>query len=375
MMSVKKREVFYLAGYDPRGGRHYYNLYKKEALKQSKNDNIQRKISSKKRVNINIHNWQIDTITTHTNYNFLEWDDIIRNEWEFNILSIFTNLIYAMRVYLFSGIIFKYGKVSPLQMIAAFYPVVYLFLTLYISYLIAFSFLEVFLNIYISLPLAVLSMFIAIELLIKLGNRLAVFWLLRIYVFSANYVLTDMKELDKRINKFAKEISDSINSAKDKNIDEVLIVSHSVGTIIMIPILEKALTLTDGSFKNISIMSLGECIPLVSFLKEAKEYRDSMKNLVLNQNITWIDYTSSIDGACFPLLDYYFHSNVDVDKLNLPHFLSPKFHTLYTKESYAKLKKDRYLAHFLYLMATEKDNSYNFFNITSGDRYLSSYIK
>lgn len=381
--SVKKRETFYLSGYDPRGARHYYNLYKQEAKKQAEVDKLQIEISTRRRTGKHIQTWHIDTVSeeekyqTKTNYHFLEWDDIIRSNWKQDIFSLYLGLFYAMKTYLFSGSIFKYAKSSPIQMIAAFYPVVYLLMTLYLGFFLYNVTAESFISIGL-LPLAAFLLALVIpygiiKISIHLGNKLAVFWLLRIYIFSAKYVHTEMPLLKKRMEEFAKTIASTINNAKSNHVDEVLIVSHSVGTIITIPILANALKQTNVDLKHVSILTLGECIPLVSYLTGAQAYRNDMKS-IMQKPLCWIDYTTPIDGACFPLLDFYKHSDIKIEENRKPYFLSPRFHTLFSKQQYDKLRKNRYLTHFIYLMATEVSGKYDFFTITSGHKPLSSYL-
>ncbi len=45
MKSLKSRDVFYVAGYDPRGHRYYYSLFKKNSLLQNKINNLNLKVS------------------------------------------------------------------------------------------------------------------------------------------------------------------------------------------------------------------------------------------------------------------------------------------------------------------------------------------
>jgi len=373
---IKNRETFYLSGYDPRGSRHYYNLYKKESAKE-KEKGTDFHISKRKKTDKHTSSWSIKLNDTKTNYHFLEWDDIIRKDWKKNFFSLFIDMIVALNHYVFSGVIFKYAKASPVQMIAAFYPVAYLLGTIYITYtlsLILYGFLSIYTNFVLSTIISMLVGFTILTLLTKIGNKFAVFWLLRVYTFAIKYVKGDV-ELENRIEEFATLIANTIQDSETKNIDEILIISHSVGTIITIPILEKAfakLNLDSNLKSKISILTLGECIPVVSFLPKADSYRESMKKLSSYDDICWIDYTTPIDGACFPLLDYYKCSNIETT--NKPNYLSPRFHTLFSKSGYSKLRKNRYLTHFVYLMSTELDGVYNFFKISAGKQPLSYYL-
>ena len=79
---VNRREVFYLSGYDPRGARYYYGLYKKEGALQSKVNGLHLDMSSRNRTAKHVQSLEIKASSkegeTRTNYHFLEWDNLIR---------------------------------------------------------------------------------------------------------------------------------------------------------------------------------------------------------------------------------------------------------------------------------------------------------
>ena len=384
---MRKRETFYLAGYDPRGARQYYNLYKKEAALQEKVNAMHMDITARKRSDAHMQSWQITSsskidenlFSTHTTYHLLEWDDLVRKVWKKNMLSLFKDLLYVLQRYVFTGIIFKYAKRAPTQMIAAFYPVFYLFTALYLSYLLFsffFSFLSLYLHVLLSLCFSFVSAYALMRFFLFLGNKMAVFWLLRIYLFALKYVYEEDSALEERLEAFAKNIRNTLLASGKNAVDEVLIVSHSVGTIIAIPIMAKVLQagLSKEALSKVSIMTLGECIPIVSFLPNAYEYHEQMSSLASAKSLCWVDYTTPIDGACFPLMDYYQHSGLEIEEHKKPLYLSPRFHTLYTKEHYAALRKNRYLTHFIYLHATDYAGAYDFFKMTAGHQRLCSYM-
>jgi hypothetical protein len=218
-------------------------------------------------------------------------------------------------------------------------------------------------------------MFATLYGLFALGNRLALFWLLRIFVFSARYVFEKMEIVELRLEKLSDYLSNAINNAKENDIDEVLFVSHSVGTILMVPLLEKTLNkLTHLIDIEVSILTLGECIPLVSGIDKAVEYRKQMQFLAKRKDLFWLDYTTAIDGACFPSLNYFEDSQIEISEKKNFHFLSPRFHTLFSKQRYAKLRKNKYLTHFIYFMSTEYKGTYDYFKMTAGHQKLCSYI-
>ena len=93
---------------------------------------------------------------------------------------------------------------------------------------------------------------------------------------------------------------------------------------------------------------------------------------MVNTPIVWFDITSPIDGACFPLVDF-----IKISKIKAkfsPIYLSARFHKLFTPQSYKKIRKNRYLAHFLYLYATEIIGFYDYFNFIGGADTLEAKL-
>lgn len=372
---VQKQETFYLSGYDPRGARHYHSLYRKEASRQPMPHGGTIKVSARKRITKHIQKWDVHLHDKegeiHTQYHFLEWDDLIRNTWRQSPMQVFADMGYYIRQYIVTGLFFKYLWIIPRQTLGFFYPSFYFIVSLLLSVFTAlFSFKHI--SSLINEPTAlILSSLLAagmLRVIWYLGDTYAAFWLLRIFVFSARYVFTPSDVLQKRINVFADYIHQHIRTAKQRNIKEIIIVSHSVGTIMTIPLLAlltKQLEKEKSVIPKLTIITLGECIPLVSGIPQAVEFRKQMEDIAQNRYFHWFDYTSVIDGACFPGLDFFEDSHIPTDHTRF-HFLSPRFHTLFSKARYKRLKKNKYLAHFLYLMATEKTEGYNFFTLTAG---------
>lgn len=58
-----------------------------------------------------------------------------------------------------------------------------------------------------------------------------------------------------------------------------------------------------------------------------------------------------------------------------PPFLSTKFHTLYEKHEYKKIKRDKNKAHFLYLYSISVKGDYDFFSFIIMPKFLEEKVK
>ncbi|EGK7474994.1 DUF829 domain-containing protein [Campylobacter lari] len=371
----QKRDVFYIAGYDPRGYRHYYAMFKKNLAEQNTLLNYDYTLS-KARVNTYPF-WQIQTLHTNTTYTFLNWNDIVKKNWSEGIKDALSDCYSFFRIYTITGLFLKFGKESPYQLITGYYPFFYVLLSLIFTLFCAFGslfYLQKF-HIVLGILAFILSLVFLPKMLYKLGKKLAVFWIARICSFCANWEKNSQGELELRMDDFARVIFEKLKeNANDKNY-ELILSAHSVGTVLCINVLAKVLRKCEKeniSFENLKVLTLGECIPLVSYQKRSFELRKDLEYLG-SKNLIWYDFTSIIDGACFAQVDFIRTSGVKA-QFN-PKYLSAKFHTLYKSKDYKKIKKDKYKAHFLYLFATQIQGVYNFFEFIIGKNRLEEKIK
>ncbi|HEC1757291.1 TPA: DUF829 domain-containing protein [Campylobacter lari] len=371
----QKRDVFYIAGYDPRGYRHYYAMFKKNLTEQNTLLNYDYTLS---KAQVNAYpSWQIQTPYTSTTYTFLSWNDIVKKNWSEGIKDALSDCYSFFRIYTITGLFLKFGKESPHQLITGYYPFFYVLLSLIFTLFCAFGSLFYLQNFHIVLGILafILSLVFLPKMLYKLGKKLAVFWIARICSFCANWEKNSQGELELRMDDFARVIFEKLKeNVNDKNY-ELILSAHSIGTVLCINVLAKVLRKCEKenvSFENLKVLTLGECIPLVSYQKRSFEFRKDLEYLG-GKNLIWYDFTSIIDGACFAQVDFIRTSGVKA-QFN-PKYLSAKFHTLYKSKDYKKIKKDKYKAHFLYLFATQIQGVYNFFEFIIGKNKLEEKIK
>lgn len=77
------REVFYIAGYDPKSYRFYYDLFKKNLKDYSHTFNIKADLSKIEK-NEQFPFFKISCEGVQTKYHFLTWNDIVKKNWSEN---------------------------------------------------------------------------------------------------------------------------------------------------------------------------------------------------------------------------------------------------------------------------------------------------
>ncbi|PIR33345.1 MAG: hypothetical protein COV36_02830 [Alphaproteobacteria bacterium CG11_big_fil_rev_8_21_14_0_20_44_7] len=369
--AVTKRKVFYLSGFDPRGAGYYHRLYRDESAKHAALSTAE--ITTGKRSKDGNHvRWQVDYKNAKhkvaTDYSFLVWDDIVRKHWNKTTPRFVFEAIKTYAHYIFTGA-FKRGLFTSWPPAFSYiYPFFALLLILAGSIFAGFgiyNFLAPHNQILaiVAAPLFSLS-------LIYIANRILqkslAYWMIKLFIFSLKYIRSECGELDERITEFAGIIAREI---AENEYDEILIIGHSTGALIINPLLANLLQEFKIDAGKIKVMTLGHCIPLMSFLPEAESFREDLRFLA-KTNLHWLDVTAATDNVCFaytgPFVGICENENKNLKSV------SARLHKFYDKERYSKIKKNRFLCHFLYIMSGERITDYNYFEITAAEKTLEA---
>lgn len=366
-MTQNKRKVFYISGFDPRGAKHYHSLYKQEVEKECAITGEKITVFERKKTSEVTHQWLIENGKTQTDYTYLVWDDIIKNSWVRNPIQIFAKGMACYWHYVTSGFLYRTKKVSNVAFMAGFMPLLYLLLAPIISFFVALGLYNLsekitFLPHFASASIAAIFFLAFLYWIIKMGDKIKVYWLLRIYIFFWKHIKNTNQEYLNRVEQFSQIIEQAI---KSKEYDEVLIAAHSVGGIPMILALAKiAERNSKNTLDNLKVVTMGHAIALGSFHPTSEDFRHAIK-ILSECKIDWLNVSSPADGACYVMVSP-FNSVIPLEKDYIK-TISPKFHKMFTEKKYKKLRRDKFRMHFQYLMASDILNEYSYFKITCGE--------
>jgi pimeloyl-ACP methyl ester carboxylesterase len=218
--------------------------------------------------------------------------------------------------------------------------------------------------------------------MVRLGRRLetrySMYWMVRSYHFTALQAQGRTPDLEQRLNEQAVRLADRLLADTD---DEVLVVGHSSGAIMAAIVVARALALRPdllGGGRRISLLTLGQWLPLLGLLPMANAFRAELAVLAAEPSLDWVDFSAPPDGCCFALCDPLQACGVATDKDRCMRFklLNPRFADMFDSAAYRALKKDRFELHFQYLKVSPRPVDYNYFDITAGplrlwDRFVS----
>jgi hypothetical protein len=369
---VRKRHVFYFSGFDPRGPAHYHTLYGEQAKLHTPLNGLDLEIGKRRRIGKLANAWTVRSPETETEYEFLRWDDIIRNRWPKNEWQLLKSAVPVYWVFLKANLVGRLLKIAWPSALTVSYPIIAFLGLLLLGSALAVT-AGILLPFYAGLPLAAGILVGTILLGRWLDDRFRSFWLLRVYGAMQPWAYGKIPELDERIREFADHIIERIRGS---DVDEILVVGHSVGTVLTIPLVVELLKReTELGMKGPSfgLVTLGNCLPLVSLLPGSVKLREDLKTVATAPGVRWLDFSARRDGASVTQVDPLKISGISRPEgiPVRPQQFPVRIVKMFPPDVYAVIKKDIFRIHFQYIMAGELLTDYDFFAITAGPLSLA----
>jgi hypothetical protein len=384
---VRRRRVIYIPGYDPVPPRRYRERYRREGLKQAAISGYEIGLTAHPVVDDAPYGWhvttQIDGVQTQADVEVLIWSDIVQGSMQHGIMATYLQLAHTAWTYISTGALFRLMRLRKGPVIAALYPVAMLLGQLLVALLLIWSVATLcqWLGAQIALGSDLLIIGISWGVGLATGNallrwfksldsRFLAYYLMHDYSFSARFGGANPPELEERMALFADHIGRAL---QDTDLDEVLVVGHSSGAHLAISVLSDLLRgdrMPKGG-PELSFLSLGQVVPMVSFLPKAYRLRADLAYLSASDQITWVDVTAPGDGCAFALCDPVSVSGVAPPNKRWPLVFSAAFSQTLSPAAWSALKWRLFEVHFQYLNAFDRPRDYDYFQITAGPETLA----
>lgn len=373
---VARRRVFYIPGYDPSPPRRYRELYRTESEAQaalSGYDIAQgpgpegpagwtvRAVIEGERVDAQVE--------------VLAWSDIVRDSMGAGILATYAQLAHTAWVYAASGALWRLVRLRKGPVLAIFYPVAVLLAQLAAA-LAAARVCGALIGAVLPPPWPWAGLIAAWPVLAafrRADGRILAWYLMHDFAFGARDAGAYAPELEARLAAFG----DRIAAALTSDADEVLVVGHSSGAHLAVSVLADLIRQgrvpADGP--ALSLLTLGQVVPMVSFLPRAGRLRGDLHFLAARDEIAWVDVSAPGDGASFALCDPVAVSGVAPPDKRWPLVISAAFTRTLLPQTRAALRWRFFRLHFQYLHAfdalTGGEGEYDYFRITAGPQTLA----
>ncbi len=377
--------MFYIPGYDPFHPRRYRELYRKEGAAQAAISGYT--INQRAKAGDGAFGWDVTAEIggqgVEAQVDVLVWSDIVRGSMGSGIAQTYLQMARTAWIYVTTGALWRLMRLRKGPVIAALYPVGMLLMQLLLAVLAGALMWQLidtagpWLGVVDGglLP-AKTAGFACISVLLlrwfkARDNKLFAYYLMHDYAFSARWRGANPSELDARLAAFG----DQIAAALTDDVDEVLVVGHSSGAHLAVTVLADLIRKGRVPLKGgpvLSFVSLGQVVPMMSFLPEAGALRRDLHLLSVTRTLTWVDVTAPGDGCAFALCDPVSVSGVaDADKV-WPLVFSAAFTQTLSPARWKALRWRFFRLHFQYLCAFDQPRDYDYFQITAGPLTLGA---
>lgn len=362
-----RRKVFYIPGYDPFPPRRYRELYRKEGADQARISGYD--LSLKPKAVKGGYGWRVwGPEGTEAEVEVLVWTDLVRGSMDQGIAATYWQLLRTAWAYVGSGALWRLAGLRKGPTIAALYPVAVLLLQAALALALAWAPTRLTPWAWAAAPFVAWGVLWACR---RADNRIFAWYLMHDYAYSALTGGANPPALEARIAAF----TDRLRAAMASDVDEVLLVGHSSGAHIGVSVLADLMRQgPPGPRPALGFLTLGQVVPMVSFLPGARRLRADLAWLSRCEEVTWVDVTAPGDGCAFALCDPVAVTGVAPPDQKWPLVVSAAFTRTLAPDTWARLRWRFFRLHFQYLCAFDRPGDYDYFQITAGpltlaDRY------
>ncbi len=372
--NICRRHVFYIAGYDPQGVAGYHGLFRRELARFARVWSVDTRLGPAETDADGIAaRWQVEAIAPNwqvsTTYEMLRWDDLIAADMAQPKRH---RLPRAAALYfnnLFNGVIWRLLRVSWRFGVFYLYPAVALLLLGLIPLAAGWAAARVVFAFIPSVSLALLDGILAVGLVWAMGVKIArawyVFHLVDAWLWVDDWVKGRKPAFSERVDALAMRV---IARARQGGVDEIVVIGHSGGAAVCVPLAARALELDPDFARQVprfTVIALGTLIPLLGFYPRGGQMREAVRRLASEPSVAYVDcqarkdvmnvYCDPMQAAGVPVAD---RNNSQVWKLRFRDMLAPGV--------YARLRWNFFRMHFQFIMAGDRRAPYEYFMLVCG---------
>ena len=376
-MTVRRRLVVYVQGYDPRGLPEYYRMFRQEFRKTlalyGLTGTVGKPAHDPDRY---ITNWTADTHgpgwDVATRYMFLRWEDIIRADfarpWWWKIAAMYGAMVHAIA----HGVIWRLIKAHWRFGLFVLYPMVLMTVWLMFGAIVGAGAAKLaawYVPRWIANALGAALGLIAFAGALRITERHTYLLYLCDDIASTwQFAHRKRPDWEARLDLFAGYLVDAI---KTSDADEVVVVGHSSGSFLAVDVLDRALASDPGLGDHgpkLRLLTIGANLPIIGFHARAQWFRERLMRLAVSDQIVWVDFQSRHDIMNLWPFDPIADHGLDCGpRRRNPLVVPVSFRDLWHPEGFGRRRWRFFRAHFQFLMANERAGAaYDYYLICCG---------
>ncbi|KQP67919.1 hypothetical protein [Methylobacterium sp. Leaf112] len=394
--AVRRRQIFYVPGYDPEGRTRYRLLFVRELTRYAKRFGQPKPRIGPATLEADglVQSWTVAdepaTGSARTHYDVLLWDDlVVRDFRRWRLISAGLLVLGTLHAVLggqmlrFYRLNWKYGNVI-------LYPFV-LLVGLVLATLAIAGFVHAHLGdgfghslgwpLWATVPLGLLAGLGWVKAIEAMLNRIFFWQLLNDWVFNWQHGQGWRPDYETRLTAFTDHVIARLAAFAEAGtpIDEVILLGHSSGALTAVEVAARLLArdpdLGTGS-TSLALVTLGSGLPLVAIQPRAHGLRAEIADLCTSPRLVWVDYQAPQDWMNFPGFNPVRDLPLALGDRPIanPLVRSARFREIIGPETYRRVRWRPFRMHFQFLMANDRPGAYDFFAMTLGPQRVRARV-
>jgi hypothetical protein len=191
------------------------------------------------------------------------------------------------------------------------------------------------------------------------------------WIFARDYVRGSDPTLDQRLDRVAGEIA---AAARGGEADEIVVVAHSLGAVLAVDILDRALRLDPllGRTRPLALLTVGSSILKIGFHRGATRLRNAMARVAQAPHVFWGEYQALTD-----VMNFYKSDPVAV--LGLPGrgplVRVVRISRMLQPATYRRFRRNFFRVHCQFVSANDLRAAYDYFMMVCGPLPVETQVR
>lgn len=361
---VAKRLVFHLGGYDAMSPEALHRRFKRE-LRRFEGTWSTNATASAAQTGPDVATWQVSSFgpnwQVETEFRLVRWDDIVATT---NRQSLWRQIplgLLALVDFVVAGALWGYLRQNWRYAGFFLYPfAVFTVLVVFAAVLGVLAARAVGADL-AGFAVAALAL---PALLQWPGRALHLPQLFGDWIFSRAYIRQESPDLGARLDRVAHDL---VGAAKEGGADEILIVAHSLGAVLAVDVINRALDLEPmlgQSGPPIAFLSVGSSILKIGLHRGAKQFRAALERVAAASGVFWADYQAVSD-----VMNFYKTDPVKALRLTAqrrPVVRVVRFSRMLCPTAYRRIRRNFFRLHCQFVSGNDQRAAYDYFMLVCG---------
>jgi len=360
---ITKRLVFHLGGYDPVAPDAAFRRFERELGRFGRTWSVNASVSEF-RCDLDLAAWCIVTNgsnwSVETDYRLVRWDDIIaagvrRPMWQRIPLA-----LLAFVDFVFTGALWSYLRANWRYAGFFLYPFLLLAALTGIAALAGALLAQVTSSAFAGVlaGLAVLA-----ALLNWPARWLHLPLLFDDWIFSRRYIRGGEPDLALRLERIAREL---VATARREDADEIIVIGHSLGAVLAIDLLDRALAFEPSigrSGARLALLSVGSSLLKIGLHRKAFRLRSELVRVASAAGLFWAEYQALTDVMNFYKTDPMMALGLPAQG---PLVRIVRIRDMLLAPIYRRIRYNFYRVHCQFVSANDRRVAYDYFMLVCG---------